>query len=75
MKKQKKRCSNCHFSYKVVEDTGHKALCCRNPRYNSNAYTTEMMLEDWDLGRCRFWTPKKVRKGPFYEKQLFRCRA
>ena len=32
---------------------------CRNPIYNSEAYTHEMLLEDWDKGYCRYWNPKK----------------
>ena len=29
----------------------------RNAVYNSPAYTHEMLLEDWDKGFCRLWTP------------------
>ena len=32
---------------------------CSNSTYNSDAYTHEMLMEDWDKGYCRLWTPKK----------------
>lgn len=42
---------------------------CRNAVYNSPAYTHEMLLEDWDKGFCRLWTPI-TEKGNEHEQQL-----
>jgi hypothetical protein len=40
---------------------------CSNPIYNSDAYTHEMLMEDWDKGCCRLWTPQ-IQKGKHHEK-------
>ncbi len=59
-----KHCSTCAFSYMQAENNHlakrnlQKTQHCSNKSYNSPAYTSQMMLEDWGRGYCRFWKPK-----------------
>ena len=48
---------------------------CRNAVYNSPVYTHEMLLEDWDKGFCRLWTPITEKGKNDYERQLHHCPA
>lgn len=38
MKKQRKHCNNCHYSYYRTEGQRGKRQHCNNPNYNSAAY-------------------------------------
>lgn len=72
---QKKHCSSCAYSYRQMEQSvrhfgGVKTQHCASADYNSDDYTHEMMMEDWNKGYCRFWTPKEERINQ-HEKQLF----
>lgn len=58
-----KRCSTCASSY---YPTDGKREHCSNPNYLSPNYTHDMRMEDWSLGYCRFWAPKR-QKGVQHE--------
>ena len=70
-----RHCDTCNDSYYETErnPSGGKKMVrlqhCRNAVYNSPAYTHEMLLEDWDKGFCRLWTPI-TEKGNEHEQQL-----
>lgn len=62
MAELKKHCDTCAYSYYRREQSARfaefvKRQHCRNPVYNSPNYTQKMLLEDWDKGHCRLWTP------------------
>ena len=71
-----RHCDTCNDSYYETERNpsgGKKTVRlqhCRNAVYNSPAYTHEMLLEDWDKGFCRLWTPI-TEKGNEHEQQLY----
>ncbi|MBQ9721456.1 MAG: hypothetical protein IJV64_12305 [Oscillospiraceae bacterium] len=60
MNEPKKHCNNCFYSY-MEQENGGEMQHCRNPIYNSDEYTHEMLTEDWNKGYCRLWTPKDRR--------------
>ena len=45
MKKQRKHCNNCHYSYYRTEGQRGKRQHCNNPNYNSAAYSRKMLME------------------------------
>lgn len=60
-----KHCNTCLYSYYTEERTGIGTAMrqrCRNPAYNAPSYTHDMLMEDWDLGHCRFWV-SQTQKG------------
>lgn len=62
-----KHCDNCKDSFYRMEknhyvEGGVRMQYCRNPVYNSADYTHEMLMEDWDNGYCRLWSPR-IEKG------------
>lgn len=42
----------------MEQENGGEMQHCSNPIYNSDEYTHEMLMEDWEKGYCRLWTPK-----------------
>lgn len=71
MTEEIKSCDTCAHSYIVQGDV--KTQNCGSPDYNSESYTHEMLMEDWDQGYCRFWSPKN--EEVYHEKQLFHRRT
>ena len=79
-----RHCDTCNDSFYETErnPSGGKKIVrlqhCRNAVYNSPVYTHQMLLEDWDKGFCRLWTPI-TEKGKYdYEilledGELFTC--
>lgn len=68
MSEEIKHCNTCeHSYYQTVQNAyisdGVKTQFCRSADYNSDDYTHEMLMEDWDKGYCRFWTPRKGKDG------------
>ncbi len=67
MTETKRHCDTCKYSYYTKDREWPPKMRkarqhCSNPKYNSESYTSEMCLEDWGQGYCRFWTPKNERK-------------
>lgn len=61
MKKQRKHCNNCHYSYYRTEGRGANANTVTIPIIIHAAYSRKMLMEDW--GRfCRFWAPRQKNK-------------
>ena len=64
MSKIEKNCHTCFYAYDVPErvSSGREILRqhCRSAAFNSPFYTIKHLLEDWDLGHCRFWSPRRV---------------
>lgn len=63
MSKCEKHCNTCLYSYWQEDHSGvnpkmRLAQHCRNPVYNSPAYTEKMMLADSARDYCRLWTPR-----------------
>ena len=68
MSETMKTCSTCKYSYRAQDRSRHPSIgllrqYCRNPRYNSLEYTSEMFEEDRKDNRCRFWAPIENEKG------------
>lgn len=63
----KKHCDTCRYScrvkgiYAAAMSGGSEIQRCLSPDYNSPAYTSAMLLEDWGKGHCRFWVPQGTR--------------
>lgn len=71
MSEETKSCTTCAYSYYLTDAHDNPTeQCCSNEKYNAPEYTREMLMEDWDKGYCRFWTPKEERNNQ-HEKQLF----
>lgn len=67
MEEIKKHCDTCAYSY--YSDRPKNAITdserqyCRNPLFNSPAYTYEMFMADRSNDYCRFWKAKNEKKG------------